>query len=82
MIKFQVHGTQIKVEINPGINGSAMLLYWETNSSMLVHLLRDKLHDELNKKLTEMRREAYESGWRDAKAKSAKKTWFSGWWKN
>jgi hypothetical protein len=82
MIKFHQHGTQVKVEIDPGINGSTMLLYWQADKEMLAYLLRDKLQTELGDKLRAIREEAYEKGWKDAKAKRAKSTWFARWWKN
>ena len=39
----------------------------------------DSMKKHLFNKLVEIRREAYEEGWKDAKKKTAKKTWFKGW---
>lgn len=43
-------------------------------AAMLSHNLRD----HLEKSLRTIREHAYNDGWKDAKAKRGKKTWFSG----
>lgn len=41
-------------------------------------LLRDSLMDQLCAEMKQIRKEAYEQGWRDAKAKRRKQTVFNG----
>lgn len=43
-------------------------------------LLKKQLDSHLSSNLERIRREAYNEGWKDAKAKVKKKTWFAGWW--
>jgi hypothetical protein len=41
-------------------------------------LLASNLREHLSRKIREAREEEYLAGWKDAKAKRAKRTWFKG----
>lgn len=44
-------------------------------------MLTERMQKDLAKKLEQIRKESYEEGWRDAKAKkSGKRDWFKSWW--
>lgn len=45
-------------------------------------LLREALNENLNRHITKIKEEYYNQGWKDAKAKTKKRTWFGGGWKN
>jgi len=72
----------LKVELTYGKE----LGNWVTTLSQEYHhevdaKLRVRHFDEqLEKKLEAIRREAYAQGWKDAKAKTVRQTWFSRWW--
>ena len=69
----------MEVESKYPLNQS-YLFYWECGRDDFALLLRDNLHSKINGTLMEIRRKAYEEGWKDAKAKTKKETWFSGCW--
>lgn len=81
MIEFLREGSLIKVKVKTTVLGGH---WWapviECNSEPYASLLRQHMHEDLNHKLEAIRREAYLKGWKDAKAKVKKETWFSGWW--
>lgn len=49
----------------------------EAYAKLLTHNMRENMHASI----ADIRRAAYESGWKDAKAKNKKKEWFSRMWK-
>lgn len=42
-------------------------------------LLREALQEKFSDRVKTARRDAYAQGWRDAKAKRKRETWFAGW---
>lgn len=42
-------------------------------------LLLDNLNKELERRVKQLCKDHYERGWKDAKAKRKKETWFRGW---
>lgn len=48
----------------------------EPGAGMFIECLETRMGDTLEA----LRKEAYENGWRDAKAKAAKRSWFSRFW--
>lgn len=70
----------LKVETGLEPKANVFLFKWNCNDECYATLLRDHMHERLNRKLAAIREEAYLQGWKDAKAKTAKKTWFSRWW--
>jgi len=45
-------------------------------------LLNQAFNKRMEAKLEQIRREAYNQGWKDKSAHRKKETWFSKWWKN
>jgi hypothetical protein len=81
MIKFKVNEGHLRVEIETNIDNKYIFLDWKTGDGLYSELLRRQLNNNMNKNLERIREEAYEQGWKDAKAKVKKKDWFYGWWK-
>lgn len=82
MINFRVEDKNVVVYIRHGITGSGFFEQKLVCSEpWIAILLYRQLEKEMCDKLEKIRRESYEEGWRDAKAKkSGKKTWFSRLW--
>lgn len=82
MIQFTIDGKDLLVRIESELppKENVYLLRWNTADACYANLLGDHLRSKLNNKLRAIREEAYEQGWKDAKAKRKKKDWFSGWW--
>ncbi len=81
MIKFYRDGTQIKVAINAGmLDQKVMNLYWDCGHDWFAEMLLRKLEEELSGTLRSMREDYYRQGWKDAKAKRSKRTFFSDQW--
>jgi hypothetical protein len=56
-----------------------LYLYWEAGHEASAAAAADWLNRELQRKVAEARELSYQQGWRDAKAKRAKRDTFSGW---
>lgn len=82
MISFKRIDNKVEVQVKHGVlfNDQYFTLNINETYAYQAELLTRQLNDQLQKKLEAIRKEAYEQGWKDAKAKSAKKTWFSRWW--
>lgn len=79
MIKIWKNGTQIKLEVDPGMSDKkVMYFYWECGTEWYSELLRKQLDERLWASLKKIREDAYNDGWKDAKAKKMRQTWFSG----
>lgn len=79
MIKVWKSGTQIKLEVDPGMSDkSVMYFYWNCGTEWYTELLRKQLDERLRASLQKIREDAYNDGWKDAKAKKMRRTWFSG----
>lgn len=81
MIEIKRSGTQlvISAEIFIGTVGDRTYeATWEAGSEAYAGLIRSEIQRNLERRLERIRREAYAQGWKDAKAKRAKKTLFSG----
>lgn len=59
------------------IEKSILCFRWECESQYVAELLKQFLSEEFNKTVSGIRKIAYESGWKDAKSKSKKKTEFN-----
>ena len=83
MLSFKREGTNVIVRIDfttPDAGEFHIPLDWRHSGTDLASLRVDSLERQLRTKLSIIREEAYNKGWRDAKAKTTKETWFSGWW--
>jgi len=78
MMQFQQSGADIKITINSGVG-----LFSFTHNCVhgyLSGLMRDQYERHMQEVLANIRKEAYNQGWKDAKAKTKKATWFRPWW--
>lgn len=82
MITFKREGSVVicKVEMDmPYWDTRIYHFRWETGSDVCSSLLTQHARTTLSDKLRAIRKEAYNRGWKDAKAKTKKEEWFSGW---
>lgn len=82
MIEILREETKVNVKFHTTIGGG-----WSWTATLAdchepyAIMLKDRIQKDLSDKLERIRRESYEDGWRDAKAKKhGKKTWFKSWW--
>jgi hypothetical protein len=89
MIHIYREGNKVKGKFHTSINGWAANTngwMWEftietCQDEPYAILLAERMQKDLSKKLEAIRRETYNEGWKDAKAKkSGKKDWFKSWW--
>lgn len=81
MIDFSREGTKLKlsVEAKTSVAKRFYTFAWECADEVYADLLMKNLKAHFEEKIQQARKESYEAGWRHAKAKVAKDTWFSGW---
>ncbi len=71
----------LAVTVNiPFYDDRMFTLEWNCDSEVYAGLLADAMQRQTKETLKAIRREAYNEGWRDAKAKRKKATWFGGCW--
>ncbi len=83
MIKFDRKDNTIYCYVSVAIPGTQTWTYhfsWTSNDVPNAQLLCNALDDALTEKLKQIREDAYNKGWKDAKAKLRKSDWFGGWW--
>ena len=80
MISFERSENKVLVNVQHGIFFNDQYFQLDINQGhpYQAELLYRQLNKTLREKLESIRREEYEKGWKDAKAKRAKQTWFSG----
>lgn len=64
----------------PFYNATYFTFIWNCESGVYAGLLADAMQRQTKETLKTIRREAYGQGWRDAKAKRKKATFFGGCW--
>lgn len=78
MFTIKQEGNCVKIEVLSSIRWSITFRH-SRNEELDAILLRNQLQTDLSNKIEQIRREAYELGWKDAKSKKiAKRTWFNG----
>lgn len=81
MIDIKREGTFVKVVVDSQWPISGQYSFqWDTGRNDFACLLSENLKNKMVRDIERMRRDAYNQGWKDAKAKAKKETWFSGWW--
>lgn len=83
MIQFSRNGTLVRCTVPLQVPNYEKRLFhfeWETNSPAFAGLLSAEMDKRLHAELERIRREAYERGWKDAKAKKPKETYFDMGW--
>lgn len=82
MITFERNGTDVECKVDlkmPYWDTRVFHFKWGASSEVCSSLLTKHAETALSDRLKEIRKEAYNQGWKDAKAKTKKKEWFNGW---
>jgi len=80
MLNFFREDTRVKISFDvkiPKRDDRVYTFYWECGDENYAGLLADCIEREFDRRVMKARAEAYEQGYKDAKAKRAKRTWFS-----
>lgn len=81
MVKLRRDGTKVVAEISCGLETAGSLLFtWDTEREIFAQALYEKMRDAMWSNLKRIRRDAYEQGWKDAKAHRAKESYFDEGW--
>jgi len=83
MIRFTRNGTKVRCTVCvsiPNLDARCFFFEWETGAEYAAGLLSDKAEREMRSELESIRRKAYEQGYKDAKAKARKQTYFATGW--
>lgn len=78
MIDFQQSGADVRINIESGVG--KFVFTHNCVHGYLAGLMRDQYERHMRSVLENVRKDAYNQGWKDAKAKTKKATWFKGWW--
>lgn len=70
----------IDVQTGHDANSGVFTLSFRAGTQWAAQLLMTHMRDRMWSKLTDIRQEAYNRGWKDAKAHRTKESWFSGRW--
>jgi hypothetical protein len=81
MFTFTREGSNLKVELFSELTPKANVysFTWQCGDDCYADLLAKHFEKLLGDKLEKIRKESYIKGFKDAKAKRAKETWFSRW---
>lgn len=83
MIQFNRKDSRVQVKVSIDIPRSGNWTYTldRTESDVpSAQLIVNRMDDVLSNKLKQIREDAYNAGWKDAKAKTKKQDWFAGYW--
>ena len=72
-------GVNVVVEFM-GVFSQNPMLYWNAIGTIQAEAMVEVIQTKMWDTLKTIRAKAYEQGWKDAKAKAQKETWFGGWW--
>jgi hypothetical protein len=77
VISFFARGSSIVVRIESGFNivASDIELGWDCGNELLARAMLHILRERLGHTMRKVRQEAYDAGWKAAKAKTAKASW-------
>lgn len=78
MIDYRVSGQAVKIHVDSGLG--KFTFTHECGQDYLASLMCDQYERHMRSVLEKVRKEAYNQGWKDAKAKNKKATWFKPWW--
>lgn len=77
MIRIDRQETQVKVTLDNGPLGSNFPFTWECGNVYYAALLTRHFSNNLNQMIQSVREEEYNKGYKDGRAKRAKRSWFS-----
>ena len=73
MITFKRDGTKVVADVETGdLEEPVMRFHWETGRALFAGVLAQRLRDRIAAKIQEARRESYEEGYKDGRAKRGK----------
>lgn len=81
MITFDRKEKQVVLEVScfiPFWNDRVFSFYWNCEDEVYAGLLAYRFSREFERAVRTAREEAYNDGWKDAKAKRIRKTWWGG----
>ncbi len=84
MIRFRRDGQAVRCDVEidvPQFQNRTLYFRWETGHDIFAGLLSEELQNQMQAKLTKIRQEGYEQGWKDAKAKTVKRAFFGFGWR-
>jgi hypothetical protein len=82
MLDFSLKDKSVKISISiktPSGERRTFWTYWPANDSWAADFLADAMRTQFENAVRAARAEAYARGFRDAKQKRRKETWFSCW---
>lgn len=77
-LRFFRDGSEVCISLHVVMAGPTFTWRWSAGSEWAATLLLDAIRKQLASEMLAIREQAYKEGWRDAKAKRAKQSWFSG----
>lgn len=77
LIRFERDGSSVNVFIDEGPMGYQFVFKYTCGSDWSADLLKRHYHNKLTKVVESIRKEEYDRGYKDGRAKKAKATWFS-----
>lgn len=82
MLRFKRNENKVLVEVEHGVffNGAYFSLELHQSQDYQAELLRKAFQENLNRHLEKIKQKYYNEGWKDAKAKTAKRSSFWGGW--
>ena len=83
MIRFRRSDTDVIAEVDlyiPGIGEQFYPAKFNLATEVEAAFVCQAIKEHMNDSLESIRNESYSAGWRDAKAKRRRKTWFSRQW--
>lgn len=78
LLNLERSGSDVRVTAKSWTAGTTFFLVYNAGCEWAARLLLSDLDQALCNRMEKIRREAYAQGWKDAKARRRKETWFSG----
>lgn len=81
MLSFRHKEDRLEIVIDTGlsVDKPSILANWSCGTSIEAAALEKHMNDKFEDRVKAARAESYEKGWKDAKAKRQRETWFGGW---
>ena len=78
MVSFSVDGSTVKIYVNSGtgVNKPYFVFSCQASNEATAQILRIHFADQLNRLVEDIRRTNYETGWKHAKGRRAKRRFF------
>lgn len=77
MINIKRDEKKVKIEVETGIDGHEVWLYWNCSNELFARLLTRQLQKKFTDTVQAIRQEEYNRGYKDGRAKRGKNTWFT-----